>query len=63
MSFGPINAPTFFVDLMNPIFWGLLNRYVLVFIDDMLVYSVDEKDHEIHLMLLLETLRQHKLVS
>lgn len=61
IAFGLTNVPAFFVDLMNQIFREHLDRFVLVFIDDVLIYSKDERDHEIYLRIVLETLRQHRL--
>ncbi|KAL0543925.1 hypothetical protein IC582_019030 [Cucumis melo] len=49
MSFGLTNAPTIFMDLMNRVFKDLLNTFVIVFIDDILVYSKTEVEHEEHL--------------
>ena len=57
MSFGLTNAPTTFMDLMNRVFRPYLDRFVIVFIDDILVYSRSELEHEIHLGLVLQTLR------
>ena len=59
MSFGLTNAPATFTDSMNRVFRTYLDRFVIVFIDDILVYSRSELDHEIHLGLVLQTLRQH----
>ena len=56
MPFGLTNAPAYFVDLMNRVFRDVLNKFVLVFIDDILVFSKDEKEHETHLRYVLETL-------
>ena len=53
MSFGLTNAPTFFMDLMNQVFRPYLDRFVIVFIDDILVYSRSELEHERHLGLVL----------
>ena len=61
MSFELMNAPAFFVDLMNRVFREYLDRFVLVFIDDILVYSKDEREHEYHLRVVLGTLRQNQL--
>lgn len=61
MSFGLINAPAYFVDLMNRVFRDQLNKFVLVFVDDILVYSRTEDEHKIHLRIVLEILRDHKL--
>jgi len=61
MPFGLTNTPAYFVDLMNRVFRDVLNKFVLVFIDDILVFSKDEKEHETHLKFVLETLRSHQL--
>ena len=63
MSFGLTNAPTVFMDLMNRVFHLYLDRFVIVFIDDILVYSRSELEHERHLGLVLQTLRQHQLYA
>ena len=61
MSFRLTNAPTAFMDLMNCVFRPYLDRFIIVFIDDILVYSRSELEHERHLGLVLQTLRQHQL--
>ena len=53
MSFGLTNAPAVFMDLMNRVFRPYLDRFVIVFIDDILVYSRSELEHERHLGLVL----------
>ena len=67
MSFGLTNAPAAFMDLMNWVFHPYLDRFVIVFIDDILVYSRSELEHELehetHLGLVLQTLRQHQLYA
>ena len=63
MSFGLTNAPTKFMDLMNRVFRPYLDRFVIVFIDDILVYSRSESEHERHLDLVLQTLRRHQLYA
>ena len=60
MPFGLTNAPAF-MDLMNRVFRPYLDRFVVVFIDDILVYSRDEQEHEQHLKIVLQTLREKKL--
>jgi hypothetical protein len=61
MSFGLTNAPAYFIYLMNTVFMEYLNKFVVVFIDDILVYSRSEEEHEEHLHLLLQKLREHSL--
>ncbi|TYJ98787.1 putative Gag-pol protein [Cucumis melo var. makuwa] len=56
MPFGLTNAPTVFMDLMNRIFHQYLDQFVIVFIDDILVYSVDRESHEEHMRIVLQTL-------
>ncbi|KAK1664840.1 hypothetical protein QYE76_052999 [Lolium multiflorum] len=63
MSFGLTNAPAYFMNLMNKIFMNFLDKFVVVFIDDILIYSKTEEEHEQHLEVILETLRQHKLYA
>jgi hypothetical protein len=63
MSFGLTNAPTFFMHLMNKVFMDYLDTFVVVFIDDILVYSKSEAEHEKHLRLVLQRLREHKLYA
>ena len=58
MLFVLTNAPTAFMDLMNSVFRPFLDRFVIVFIDDILVYSKDREDHDTHLRVVLETLRK-----
>ena len=52
-----------FVDLMNRVFKSFLDHFVIVFIDDILVYSKSKEEHEQHLRLALQTLREHKLYA
>jgi hypothetical protein len=53
MYFGLIEAPTYYIDLMNKDFMEYLDKFVMVFINDVLVYSKDEEEHEEHLHLVL----------
>ena len=59
MSFGLTNAPTAFMDLMNRVFKQYLDMFVIVFIDDILVYSRSERDHADYIRIILQTLRNH----
>ncbi|KAA0035443.1 ty3-gypsy retrotransposon protein [Cucumis melo var. makuwa] len=63
MSFGLTNAPAVFMDLMNRVFKDFLDTFVIVFIDDILVYSKTEVEHEDHLHQVLGTLRANKLYA
>ncbi|WVZ72032.1 LOW QUALITY PROTEIN: hypothetical protein U9M48_020552 [Paspalum notatum var. saurae] len=63
MSFGLTNAPAFFMYMMNSVFMNELDKFVVVFIDDILVYSKNEKEHEEHLRVVLTRLREHKLYA
>ena len=56
MPFGLTNAPAIFMDLMNQIFRPYLDRFVVVFINDILIYSRDEFEHAEHLRIVLQTL-------
>ena len=59
MSFGLTNAPAAFMDLMNWVYRSFLDRFVIVFIDDILLYSRSAEEHAMHLRLVLRTLREH----
>ena len=58
MSFGLTNSPVAFMDLMNLVFRPYVDQFVIVFIDDILVYSKDQEIHDTHLRVVLETLRK-----
>jgi hypothetical protein len=61
MSFGLTNALVYFMYLMNKVFMEYLDKFVVVFINDILVYSRSEEEHEEHLCLVLQKLQDHKL--
>jgi hypothetical protein len=63
MSFGLTNAPTHFIYLMNSVFMPELDKFVMVFIDDILIYSKNEEEHEKHLWIILQRLREHQLYA
>jgi len=63
MSFGLTNAPAYFMYLMNHVFMEYLDKSMVVFIDDILVYSKNEEEHEEHLRLVLQKLREHQLYA
>ena len=63
MSFGLTNAPATFMDLMTRVFRPFLDSFVIVFIDDILVYSRSRSEHEQHLSTVLQTLRDHRLYA
>ena len=63
MSFGLTNAPTAFMDLMNRVFRPYVDQFVVVFINDILVYSKDAHEHEQHMRIVMEMLREKKLYA
>jgi hypothetical protein len=63
MSFGLTNAPAYFMYLMNSVFMPELDKFVVVFIDDILVYSKNEEEHAGHLHVVLQRLREHHLYA
>ncbi|XP_058208151.1 uncharacterized protein LOC131321160 [Rhododendron vialii] len=63
MPFGLTNAPATLMGLMNRIFRAYLDHFVVVFVDDILVYSSTEEEHQTHLAIVLELLREHRLYA
>jgi hypothetical protein len=63
MSFGLTNAPTHFMYLMNSVFMAELDKFVIVFIDDILIYSENVEEHEGYLRIVLQRLRDHQLYA
>jgi hypothetical protein len=63
MSFGLTNAPAYFMYLMNKVFMEYLDKFDVVFIDDILIYSRSEEEHEEHLRLAFQKLREHRLYA
>nr|XP_009591084.1 uncharacterized protein LOC104088153 [Nicotiana tomentosiformis] len=63
MSFGLTNAPAAFMDLMNRVFKPFLDTFIIVFIDDILVYSKSKDEHVEHLEIALQTLKENKLYA
>ena len=63
MSFCLTNAPAAFMDLINSVFHEYLHSFVVVFIDDILIYSKAREEHEQHLRMTLQVLREHQLYT
>jgi hypothetical protein len=63
MSFGLINAPAHFMYLMNSVLMSELDKFVVVFIDDILIYFKNEEEHAHHLHVILQRLRDHQLYT
>jgi hypothetical protein len=63
MPFGLTNAPAFFMNLMDKVFMEELDKFVIVFIDDILIYSKSREDHDHHLRIVLGRLRAHQLYA
>jgi hypothetical protein len=63
MSFGLMNALAHFMYLMNSVFMPGLDQFVMVFIDDILVYSKSMEEHEEHLQIVVQQLREHQLYA
>jgi hypothetical protein len=63
MLFGLTNAPAYFMNLMNKVFMEYHDRFIVVFIDDILIYSKNDSDYEEHLRLILQKLRDNQLYA
>ena len=63
MPFGLTNAPVAFIDLMHRVFQPYLDQFVVVFMDDILIYSKSEEYHDEHLRIVLHALRNHRLYA
>ena len=63
MSFGLTNAPAYFMYMMNKVFMEYLDKFVVVFIDDILIFSKTKEEHAEHLRLVLQKLREKKLYA
>ena len=63
VSFGLTNAPAYFMNMMNKVFMEELDKFVVAFIDDILIYSETVEEHTEHLRIVLEKLRQNQLYA
>jgi hypothetical protein len=63
MSFGLTNAPAYFMYLMNKVFMEFLDKFMVVFIIDILIFAKNEEEHDKHLRLVLQKLRENQLYA
>ena len=63
MPFGLTNEPVAFMDLIHRVFQPYLDQFVMVFVDDILIYSQSKEEHEDHLRVVLQLLRDHQLYA
>ena len=63
MPFGLTNAPAYFAHLMNKVFMKYMDKFVVVFIDDILIYSKTPEEHAEHLRIVLGEIRKHQLYA
>ena len=63
MPFGLMNAPATIMDLIHRVFQPYLDQFVVVFVDDILIYSQSKEEHEDHLRIVLQALREHQLYA
>ena len=63
VPFGLTNAPTIFMCLMNGVFRNYIGKFVIVFLDDILIYSKTKEEHEEYLRLVMQVLREHQLYA
>ena len=63
MPFGLMNVSAAFMDLMHRVFQPYLDQFIVVFVDDILIYSQSEREHEDHLRVVLQLLRDHQLYA
>jgi hypothetical protein len=63
MSFGLTNAPTYFMHLMNKVFTEYFDKFMVVFIDEILIFSKDEEEHDEHIRLVLQKLRENQIYA
>ena len=63
MPFGLTNATAAFMGMMNQVFQPYLDKFVIVFIDDILIYSKNKQEHKVHLRIVLQTLRERQLYA